>query len=120
MCYLELTRTSSVCRSENHLEISRVCYLEPTRTSLLVAGEEEMEASASLKYNHNKHTVVVDVVAPDYDIEAGIKLALTDSDGKGKKMRGITIDVTNRNIPQLTLVGRTRFLSEFLCFLSKV
>lgn len=79
-----------------------------------------MEATASLKYNRNKHTVVVDVVAPDYDIEAGIKLGVTDSDGKGKKMRGIVVDVTNRNIPQLTLVGRTRFLSELLCFVSKV
>lgn len=64
--------------------------------------------------------VVADVVLPDYDIEAGIKLALTDSDAKGKKMRGIVIDVTNRNVPQLTLVGRTRFASEFCCFLSKV
>lgn len=79
-----------------------------------------MEATASLKYNRNKHTVVADVVVPDFDIDAGIKLALTDSDGKGKKMRGIVIDVTNRNIPQLTLVGRTRFTSEFLFSLSKV
>lgn len=86
----------------------------------MVVGEEEIEATASLKYNRNKHTVVADVVVPDYDIEAGIKLALTDSDAKGEKMRGIVIDVTNRNIPQLTLVGRTRFTSEFLCFLLKV
>lgn len=33
---------------------------------------------------------------------------MTDSDTKGKKMRGITIDISNKNIPQLTLVGRTR------------
>lgn len=79
-----------------------------------------MEATASLKYNRNRHTVVADMVIPDFDIDAGIKLALTDSDTKGKKMRGIVIDVTNRNIPQLTLVGRTRFTSEFLCSLSKV
>lgn len=78
---------------------------------MLVIGEEEIEASASLKYNRNKHLVFADVVVPDYNIEAGIKLAMTDSDVKGKKMRGIVIDVTNRNIPQLTLVGRTRFSS---------
>lgn len=81
---------------------------------LLILGDEEMEATASLKYNRNKHTVVADVVIPDYDIEAGIKLALLDSDAKGKKMRGIMIDVTNRNIPQLTLVGHTRFTTKFL------
>lgn len=72
-----------------------------------------MEATVSLKYNRNKHTVLADVVIPDYDIEAGIKLALADSDAKGKKMRGIVIDVTNRNIPQLTLVGHTRFMTKF-------
>lgn len=79
---------------------------------LLILGDEEMEATASLKYNRNKQTVVADVVIPDYDIEAGIKLALLDGDAKGKKMRGIVIDVTNRNIPQLTLVGHTRYTTE--------
>ncbi len=62
-----------------------------------------------MKYNHNKNILTTEVVIPDYDVEAGIKLAVTDSDAKGKKMQGIAIDVTNRNIPQLTLIGRTRY-----------
>ncbi|KAF3844295.1 hypothetical protein F7725_007458 [Dissostichus mawsoni] len=65
-------------------------------------------ATASLKYNRNKNTLTTEVVIPDYDVEAGIRLAVIESDARGKKMRGITIDVTNRNIPQLTLVGHTR------------
>lgn len=63
---------------------------------------------ATLKYNRNKNVFTTEIVIPDFDVEAGIKLAVSDSDAKGKKMRGITIDVTNKNIPQLTLVGRTR------------
>lgn len=51
---------------------------------------------------------MADVVIPHYNVEAGIKLAVTDSEARRNKMHGITIDVTNRNIPQLTLVGRTR------------
>lgn len=76
---------------------------------MLILGDEPTEATASLKYNRNRNTVVADIVIPDYDIEAGIKLSITDSDARGKKMHGIVVDVTNRNIPQLTLVGHTRF-----------
>lgn len=71
-------------------------------------GDDSTEVTATLKYNRNKDVLTADVAIPDYDVEAGIKLAVTDSDSKGKKMRGITIDVTNKNIPQLSLVGRTR------------
>ncbi|XP_041827365.1 apolipoprotein B-100 [Melanotaenia boesemani] len=82
--------------------------VESLKLTLRAEGEESVEASASLKYNHNKNLISADVVVPGYDVEAGIKLAVTDGDYEGKKMRGITIDVTNKNIPQLTLVGRVR------------
>lgn len=61
-----------------------------------------------MKYNRNKNVFTTEVVIPDYDVEAGIKLVVADGDVKGKKMHGITIDVTNKNMPQLTLVGRTK------------
>ncbi|XP_070836043.1 apolipoprotein B-100 isoform X2 [Chaetodon trifascialis] len=82
--------------------------VQSLKLTLKAEGDDSTEATASLKYNHNRNVLTSEVVIPNYDIEAGIKLALTESDAKGKKMRGITIDVTNRNAPQLTLVGRTR------------
>lgn len=75
---------------------------------LFILGSEPTEATATLKYNRNKNTLTTEVHVPDYDIEAGIKLAVTDSNVNGKKIRGITLDVTNHNIPQLSLVGRAR------------
>ncbi|CAJ1074177.1 apolipoprotein B-100 [Xyrichtys novacula] len=78
------------------------------KLTLKAEGDDSSEATATLKYNHNKNTVTTEVVIPDFDVEAGIRLALTDSEAKGKMMRGITIDVTNKNIPQLTLIGRSR------------
>lgn len=78
---------------------------------MLILGDEPTEATVSLKYNRNRNTVVADIIIPDYDIEAGIKLSITDSDASGK-MHGIVVDVTNRNIPQLTLVGHTRFYTH--------
>uniref|UniRef100_A0A3Q1B7C0 Vitellogenin domain-containing protein n=1 Tax=Amphiprion ocellaris TaxID=80972 RepID=A0A3Q1B7C0_AMPOC len=82
--------------------------VETLKLTLRAEGEDSVEATAALKYNRNKNTLSTDVVIPDYDVEAGIKLAVTNGDTDGTKMRGITIDVTNKNIPQLTLVGRTR------------
>ncbi|XP_027134523.1 apolipoprotein B-100 isoform X2 [Larimichthys crocea] len=82
--------------------------VESLKLTLKAEGDDSSEVTISLKYNFNKNTLTSEVVIPNYDVEAGIKVAVTDSDAKGKKMRGITIDVTNRNIPQLTLIGRTR------------
>ncbi|XP_067470643.1 apolipoprotein B-100 [Thunnus thynnus] len=82
--------------------------VDSLKLTLKAEGDESTEATASLKYNRNKNILTTEVVIPDYDVEAGIKLAVTDRDAKGMRMRGITIDITNKNIPQLTLVGRTR------------
>uniref|UniRef100_A0A672YEF9 Apolipoprotein Ba n=1 Tax=Sphaeramia orbicularis TaxID=375764 RepID=A0A672YEF9_9TELE len=82
--------------------------LRSLKLTLKAEGSDSTEATATLKYNPRQNTVITEIVIPDYDVEAGIKLAVTDSDFKGKAMRGITIDVTNKNIPQLSLVGRTR------------
>lgn len=69
-----------------------------------------MEATASLKYNHNKNLILTELRIPDYDVEAVTKLAVTDSESGENKLRGITIDITNKNIPQLTFVGRARYV----------
>uniref|UniRef100_A0A3Q1IGH9 Vitellogenin domain-containing protein n=1 Tax=Anabas testudineus TaxID=64144 RepID=A0A3Q1IGH9_ANATE len=82
--------------------------IESLRLTLKAEGDDSTEAAATLKYNRNKNVFTTEVVIPDFDVEAGIKLAVTDSDAKGKKLHGITIDVTHKNIPQLTLVGRAR------------
>uniref|UniRef100_A0A8C2XEB4 Apolipoprotein B n=1 Tax=Cyclopterus lumpus TaxID=8103 RepID=A0A8C2XEB4_CYCLU len=82
--------------------------VDSLKLTLRAEGDDSSEVTASLKYNRNKNTLTTEVVIPDYNVEAGIKLAVTDSDTKGPRMRGITVDVTNKNIPQLTLVGHTR------------
>ncbi|XP_064809610.1 apolipoprotein B-100 isoform X1 [Oncorhynchus masou masou] len=85
--------------------------VDSLKLTLRASGSEPTEATATLKYNRNKNILTTEVHVPDYDIEAGIKLAVTDSNVNGKKIRGITLDVTNHNIPQLSLVGRARLES---------
>lgn len=45
---------------------------------------------------------------PHYDVEAGVKITVTDSDSNVNRMFGTSIDVTNRNIPVMNLLGQTR------------
>ncbi|XP_026789738.3 apolipoprotein B-100 [Pangasianodon hypophthalmus] len=79
--------------------------------SLKAEGTTPTVATATLKYNRNKKILTSELQIPDFDVEAGIKLAVMDNTGKGKKMHGITIDVRNRKNLQLSLVGRARLES---------
>ncbi|XP_036405455.1 apolipoprotein B-100-like [Megalops cyprinoides] len=79
--------------------------VDTLKMTLKTEGAEPSEATATLKYNRNRNTLSTDIQIPDYDVEAGIRLGITDSSTKGKK---ITFDITNKNIPQLSLVGRAK------------
>uniref|UniRef100_A0A4W4GAX0 Vitellogenin domain-containing protein n=1 Tax=Electrophorus electricus TaxID=8005 RepID=A0A4W4GAX0_ELEEL len=80
--------------------------------SLKAKGTTSTTATATLKYNRNKNIFTGELQIPDYDVEAGIKMAVIDTTGKEKKMHGLTIDVSNRKSLQLSLVGRaSRFES---------
>ncbi|XP_051951271.1 apolipoprotein B-100-like [Xyrauchen texanus] len=73
---------------------------------LRAEGAEPTEATASVKYNRNSNILTTSIEIPDYDVEAGIKVGVTDSTAEGKR---ITFDITNKNIPQLSLSGRAKF-----------
>ncbi|XP_037341646.2 apolipoprotein B-100 [Pungitius pungitius] len=82
--------------------------VESLKLTMRAEGYGLSEVTASLNYNRNKNTLTTEVSIPDYDVEAGVKLTVTGSNAEGQRMRGITVDVTSKNIPQLTLVGHTR------------
>ncbi|XP_056150457.1 apolipoprotein B-100-like [Lampris incognitus] len=72
---------------------------------LRAEGEEPTEATVTMKYNRNRNIFTTNVQIPDFDVETGIRVGLTDSSAKGKS---ITLEVTNKNIPQLSLIGRAK------------
>lgn len=71
-------------------------------------GVDPTEARTVLKYNRKKNTVTADIQIPDYDVEAGIRLGVVDGNTNGKGTRSIYLDFVNKNIPQLSLVGRAK------------
>ncbi|XP_041814378.1 apolipoprotein B-100-like [Chelmon rostratus] len=69
-------------------------------------GPEPTEARAIMKYNRRKNVITADIQIPDYDVEAGLRLGVVDGNTKGKGTHSISLDFINKNIPQLSLVGR--------------
>ncbi|XP_041814966.1 apolipoprotein Bb, tandem duplicate 1 [Chelmon rostratus] len=73
---------------------------------LRAEGVEPTEARAIMKYNRRKNIITADIQIPDYDVEAGLRLGVVDGNTKGKGTHSISLDFINKNIPQLSLVGR--------------
>ncbi|CAL8271230.1 unnamed protein product [Merluccius merluccius] len=82
--------------------------VDSLKLSLKAEGSERKELTATLKHTRNKNIFTTEFNIPDFDLEVGIKLAVTNTNVKGKKMKGVTINIINKNIPQLTLMGRSR------------
>ncbi|KAM3603472.1 uncharacterized protein V6R79_023045 [Siganus canaliculatus] len=73
---------------------------------LRAEGADPTEARAVMKYNRRKNVITADIEIPDYDVEAGFRLGVVDGNTKGKGTHSISLDFINKNIPQLSLVGR--------------
>ena len=71
-------------------------------------GAEPTEATATVKYNRREHVIITDIQIPDYDLDVGLRLGVGDENTKGKGTHSISIDLINKNIPQLSLVGRAK------------
>uniref|UniRef100_A0A8C4GUU3 Vitellogenin domain-containing protein n=1 Tax=Dicentrarchus labrax TaxID=13489 RepID=A0A8C4GUU3_DICLA len=63
------------------------------------------EGMTMMKYNRNRNVFTTQIEIPDFDVEAGVKIGLTDSSARGKT---ITLEITNKNVPQLSLIGRAK------------
>ncbi|XP_047244216.1 apolipoprotein Bb, tandem duplicate 1 [Girardinichthys multiradiatus] len=73
---------------------------------LRAEGAEPTEAQLVMKYNRRKNVITADVQIPDFDVEAGLRIGVVDGKTKGKGTYSISLDFINKNIPQLSLVGR--------------
>ncbi|XP_054618361.1 apolipoprotein B-100-like [Dunckerocampus dactyliophorus] len=79
--------------------------VDSLKMTLKAEGAKPTEASATMKYNRNRNVFTTQLQIPDIDVEAGVKLGLTDSSTKGK---AIILELSNKKVPQLTLTGRAQ------------
>ncbi|XP_046905494.1 apolipoprotein B-100-like isoform X1 [Hypomesus transpacificus] len=82
--------------------------VDTVKMVLKAEGAEPTEATATVKYNRRKNVITTDIQIPDYDLEVGLRLGVVDENTKGKGTHSISIDLINKNIPQLSLVGRAK------------
>uniref|UniRef100_A0A8C7DBA1 Apolipoprotein Bb, tandem duplicate 1 n=1 Tax=Oncorhynchus kisutch TaxID=8019 RepID=A0A8C7DBA1_ONCKI len=82
--------------------------VDTVKVVLKAEGADPTEATATVKYNRRKNVLTTDIQIPDFDLEAGIRLGVVDGNTKGKGIHSISIDLINKNIPQLSLVGRAK------------
>ncbi|XP_041660813.1 apolipoprotein B-100-like [Cheilinus undulatus] len=73
--------------------------------ALRAEGTETTEATATMKYNRNRNVFTTQVQIPDFDVEAGVKIGMTDSSAKGKS---IIFEISDKNGPQISLIGRAK------------
>ncbi|KAM9777528.1 apolipoprotein B-100 [Neosynchiropus ocellatus] len=77
---------------------------EILKLTLKAEGDDSSEATASLKYNRNKSVITSEIYIPKLDIETVVKFNTMNVVDQQNTMRGVTLDVTNKNVPQLKLV----------------
>ncbi|CAL9691969.1 unnamed protein product [Knipowitschia caucasica] len=77
---------------------------------LRAEGADPTEARATVKYNRRKNVATAELIVPDYDMEVGLRLGVVDGNTKGKGTHSISLDLINKNIPQLSLVGRAKLM----------
>uniref|UniRef100_A0A672GNZ2 Vitellogenin domain-containing protein n=1 Tax=Salarias fasciatus TaxID=181472 RepID=A0A672GNZ2_SALFA len=80
--------------------------VDSVKVILRAEGADPTEARVALNYNRRKNVITADILIPDYDVEAGLRLGVVDGNTKGKGTHSISLDFINKNIPQLSLVGR--------------
>lgn len=79
--------------------------VDSLKMTLRAEGDQPREASATMKYNRNRNVFTTQIQIPDFDVEVGAKIGITDSSSKGKS---ITLEISNKNVPQLSLTGRAK------------
>eukprot|EP00064_Thunnus_orientalis_P009740 superscaffoldBa00001255_g9766 len=79
--------------------------VDSLKMTLRAEGTQSTEATATLKYNRNRNVFTTQMEIPDFDLEAGVKVGMTDSNNKGQSL---ILEITNKNIPQLSLTGRVQ------------
>ncbi|XP_028253196.1 apolipoprotein B-100-like [Parambassis ranga] len=79
--------------------------VDSLKMTLSAEGAQPTEATVTMKYNRNRNIFTTQVQIPDFDVEAGVKIGMTDSNSKGKS---ITLEISNKNVPQLSLIGRAK------------
>lgn len=63
----------------------------------------------TFKYNRQRMTLSSEIQIPDFDVDLGTVLRVSDESTVEKKSYKLTLDLQNKKITEVTLTGRMRY-----------
>lgn len=60
------------------------------------------------RYNRQKTTLSSEIQIPDFDVDLGTILRLNDESAEGQSSYKLTLDIQNKKITEVTLIGHLR------------
>ncbi|XP_045142529.1 apolipoprotein B-100 [Echinops telfairi] len=68
-------------------------------------GVKQTEATMMFKYNRQRRTLSSEIQIPDFDVDLGTILRVSDESAQDKKAYKLTLDIQNNKITEVTLTG---------------
>nr|XP_011736487.1 apolipoprotein B-100 [Macaca nemestrina] len=68
-------------------------------------GVKQTEATMTFRYNRQSMTLSSEVQIPDFDVDFGTILRVNDESTEGRKSYRLTLDIQNKKITEVTLMG---------------
>ncbi|XP_023566702.1 apolipoprotein B-100 [Octodon degus] len=68
-------------------------------------GVKETEATLMFKYNRRSRTLTSEMQIPDFDVNLGTVLRVSDESSDGKKSYKLNLDLQNKRITEVALIG---------------
>ncbi|XP_006981496.1 apolipoprotein B-100 [Peromyscus maniculatus bairdii] len=72
-------------------------------------GVQQSEATAVFKYNRRSRTLSSEVLIPGFDVDFGTLLRLNDESAKDKNAYKLILDIQNKKITEVALVGHVSY-----------
>ncbi|XP_058407707.1 apolipoprotein B-100 [Diceros bicornis minor] len=68
-------------------------------------GVKQTEATLMFRYNRQRMTLSSEIQIPDFDVDLGTILKVTDESAEERKSYKLTLDIQNKKITEVTLTG---------------
>lgn len=74
----------------------------------ILSGVRETEATMTFRYNRQSMTLSSEMQIPDFDVDLGTVLRVSDESANEEKSYKLTLDIQNKKITEVTLTGHIR------------
>lgn len=78
-------------------------------TLYVLSGAKQTEASMTFRYNRQTMTLTSEMQIPDFDVDLGTVLRVSDESAKEETSYKLTLDIQNKKITEIALTGRIRY-----------